>query len=132
MDSYVKMENAYHSGKLNKGNGCLKTTYKYDFCIMQLLLCSATELEINPTAQFIKNNNIRNVDILITGVGLMTSTYKLTRYLRDKRPDFILQAGIAGCLSDSFKLGEVVAVKSEMIGDLGVKENGSFMSVFDL
>ena len=99
---------------------------------MQLLLCAATEFEIAPTITLLKERNINNIEILITGIGLLESTYRLTKATVLKKPDFIVQAGIAGCLDENLPLTKIVIVKSEMIGDLGVKEAGMFKSVFDM
>jgi futalosine hydrolase len=99
---------------------------------MQLLLCASTESEISYAIEFIRKENIHNVDILVTGVGLMSTTYSLTKAISKKRPDFVLQAGIAGCLDQSLPLTKTVLVENENIGDLGVQENGIFKSLFDL
>ena len=63
---------------------------------MQLLLCASTELEIRPAIEFIQKENVQNVDILVTGVGMMAATYSLTKFILNKRPDFVLQAGVGG------------------------------------
>lgn len=97
---------------------------------MHLLLCAATEFEIAPTIQLVED--MPGVDVLITGVGMMAATYTLTRTIYRKRPDFILQAGVAGCLDPSLPLGKIVLVESEIIGDLGVKEEGRFRDLPDL
>jgi len=99
---------------------------------MQLLLCASTESEISYAIEFIQNENIHSVDILVTGVGLMASTYSLTTAISKKRPDFVLQAGIAGCLDQNLPLTKTVLVENENIADLGVQENGIFKSLFDL
>ena len=99
---------------------------------MHLLLCASTEFEVRPTIEFISDQNIQNIDILITGVGLTAATYKLTRTVLNKRPDFILQAGVAGSLDEKLPLSKIVLVENEHIGDLGVQENGAFRSLFDL
>ena len=99
---------------------------------MKILLCAATEMEIAPTIQFLSTHEFDNIDILVTGVGLMTSTYALTKSVHSHRPHMILQAGIAGTLEPQEKLAKVVVVRNEIIGDLGVKENGNFQSIFDL
>jgi futalosine hydrolase len=99
---------------------------------MQLLLCAATEFEIGPTIELIRKENIKGVDVLITGIGLMASTYSLTRSVLQKKPDFILQAGIAGCLDAQLPLTKLVVVQQECIGDLGVEESGKFRSLFDM
>ena len=44
----------------------------------------------------------------------------------------ILQAGIAGALDQNLQLTEVVAVKTEVVGDLGVVESNAFHDLFRL
>lgn len=99
---------------------------------MQLLLCASTEFEIRPTIDFIREEKIKNVEILITGVGMMATTYALTKSIFRKRPDFIFQAGLAGCLDKKLPLSKIVLVENESIGDLGVEENAAFKTLFDL
>jgi len=99
---------------------------------MQILLCAATSFEIQPTIDFIKAWQIKNVDVLITGVGLTAATYHITKALSQKTPDFMLQAGVAGSLDLNLTLAKVVLVKDEIIGDSGVMEGQSFHSLFDL
>lgn len=99
---------------------------------MQLLVCASTEFEIQPIIDFIKQENIQTVDILITGVGITAATYMLTKAVFNKRPDFILQAGVAGCLDERLPLTKIVLIENENIGDMGVEENGSFKTLFDL
>ena len=87
---------------------------------MQLLLCASTEFEIKPTIDFLRKENIKNIDILITGVGMMATTYSLIKAISHKKPDFILQAGVAGCLDEKLPLTKSVLIENENIGDLGV------------
>jgi len=99
---------------------------------MEVLLCAATRFEIDPTIQYLASQNIKNIDILVTGVVLIAATYHITKAVYQKRPQLILQAGIAGALDNNLKLGSVVIIESETIGDLGVMEQGSFRSLFDM
>ncbi|RYF85725.1 MAG: futalosine hydrolase [Chitinophagaceae bacterium] len=99
---------------------------------MKILLCAATEMEISPTIQYLSRQNQKIVEVVVTGVGLMTSTYAITKAISLHQPDYLLQAGIAGTLHPAQKLGEVVAIRSEVIGDMGVLENNQFRSLFDL
>lgn len=99
---------------------------------MRVLLCAATEMEIAPTILALSQKEEHTVQLLISGVGLMACTYALTKAVVVHRPDVILQAGVAGTLTAEFPLARVVAVRSECVGDLGVKENARFRSVFDL
>lgn len=99
---------------------------------MRILLCAATEMEIAPTLQAISLHENESVQLLITGIGLMASTYALTRSVVTSRPDFIIQAGVAGSLLPDEPLAQVVVVKNESVGDLGVMQNEKFYSLFDL
>ena len=98
---------------------------------MQILLCAATPFEIQPTIDYIKQQ-LKNIDVLITGVGLTAATYAITKAVIKQKPDFVLQAGVAGCLDENIGLSKVVLVKDEVIGDSGVYQNDSFHSLFDL
>lgn len=99
---------------------------------MQMLLCAATEFEIAPAISLIRREQIQDVEVLITGVGLLACSYSLMKYISRKRPDFILQAGVAGTFNFALPLTKVVLVESEAVGDLGVEEKSGFHSLFDL
>jgi futalosine hydrolase len=99
---------------------------------MKILLCAATEMEIAPTIQYLAAHEHRTVEVVITGVGLMTSTYALTKAIGIHPPNLMIQAGIAGTLDTNQQLGDVVIVRNETIGDLGVAEDIGFRSLFDL
>jgi futalosine hydrolase len=99
---------------------------------MKILLCAATEMEIAPTIQFLASHEYRHVEVIVTGVGLMTSTYAITKAIALQHPQFIIQAGIAGTLDPAAALGSTVVIRNETIGDLGVAEETGFRSLFDL
>ena len=99
---------------------------------MKILLCAATEMEIAATIGELSLEDNRSVDILISGIGAMTTTYALTKAVAVHRPDAIVQAGVGGTLDEEQTLGNVVAVQSEAAGDLGVQEKNNFLSLFDL
>jgi futalosine hydrolase len=99
---------------------------------MQLLVCASTEFEIKPTLDFIEKEKIHEIDTLITGVGMVSTAYSIAKTVWNKRPDFILQAGVGGCLDKKLPLTKIVIVENENIGDLGVEENGRFKTLFDL
>lgn len=99
---------------------------------MKMLLCAATELEIAPTLFWLEQAGRHPVTVLVTGVGMLSATYALTRSININRPDFIVQAGIGGGLRTEMGLGDVVAIRQETVGDLGVEESGGFRPVFAL
>jgi len=99
---------------------------------MRLLLFAATEFEIAPTLQAIKAKNWANeVQVVITGVGLMAATYAITKAVATHQPELMIQAGLAGSIDTTIPLGTTAAVLRESVGDMGV-QNGTFTSAFEM
>ena len=100
---------------------------------MNWLLVAATTKEISPFLNYYRNSgNNMDIDILITGIGLTATSYSLTKQLSMKKPDLIIQAGIAGCFGKNILQGSVVVVKRDTIADLSVIENKELKTMFDL
>ncbi len=103
---------------------------------MNILLAAATPMEIQTTREYLAEKMYYrkdfNISILITGVGLVNTTYALLKYINKNKPDLVIQAGIGGSLHPLYPPGSVVMIKEEIIGDLGVEENDGFYDVFDL
>jgi futalosine hydrolase len=101
---------------------------------MNVLLVAATTLEIKPFLDHFRQNGFtkQEVDVLITGPGLMAATHSLTSQIGLKKPDLVIQAGIAGCFNKKIPLGSIVAVKQEVVADEGVMEENKFKTLFDL
>ena len=99
---------------------------------MKILVCAATEMEIAPTIHFLALKPNYSIEVLITGVGMMACAYALTKSLISHPPELIVQAGVAGSLDATLPLSQVVVVKNETIGDLGVEESAGFHSLFDI
>jgi futalosine hydrolase len=102
---------------------------------MYILLIAATGIEIQPAADYFKKNGDaarnREIETLLTGIGSVSTTYFLTRKIQARRPDLIIQAGIAGCFGEK-KLAELVTVKEDSFADMGAVEDGQFKNIFDL
>lgn len=62
----------------------------------------------------------------------MATTYSLQKQVQIKRPDIIIQVGIAGSYLNRRSLGEVVVVKSDRVADLVVEEEGDLKTMVDL
>ncbi|HYM95432.1 MAG TPA: futalosine hydrolase [Chitinophagaceae bacterium] len=100
---------------------------------MQILLTAATAKEINPFLEQYNNSKIETpVDVLITGIGLTSAAYHLTKQINLKKPDIIIQAGVAGCFDKKIPLGSVLAVKQDAIADESVIELKKLKTLFDL
>jgi futalosine hydrolase len=111
-----------------------KSRFRPYFCPMHILLCAATEFEIEPTRQYFQENPLKDhrLNFLITGTGLLSATYNMVKYVSVSKTDLILQAGVGGSLDQSLKLGDTFAILSDFIGDSGVEEGDTFKSLFDL
>jgi futalosine hydrolase len=104
---------------------------------MNCLLIAATAAEVAPALEHYRASEKKwhvdfQLDVLVTGVGLLNSTYAITRYLQIKKPDLLIQAGIAGCFDTSQPLGKVFCVKSDVVADMGVMEKSGWTDMFDL
>ncbi len=110
---------------------------------MKILIASATWLEIklladeiNLTSEkpnFLKSGRINGhyIDILITGIGAIFTTYSLTQLLNQRSYDMIINTGISGSLNSSLSIGDVVNVISEEFADLGVEDREEFLTLFE-
>lgn len=103
---------------------------------MNILVAAATPFEIKPLVDFLHNNGSKlpgiSVDIKVTGVGAMLTTYSLCKQLCLKKYDYAFQIGVAGCFTTSTPLGKVYVVKKDTMGDEGVEESKKFLTVFDI
>src|SRR5664279_90211 len=98
----------------------------HEICKMNVLVVAATKFEIDNLAD--RNDS---PDVLITGVGVPATIFRLSEKLLQKKYDLVIQAGIAGAFTDSLSLGGVVVVEKDTFGDLGIDEKGSFKTLFE-
>lgn len=106
---------------------------------MKIVVVAAASLELEPLSQKYKldikngiNKITEQIDVLITGMGMMNTAAHLTHYCCVCKPDFIIDAGICGAFNRTLKIGEVMLVKSETYGDFGVEAGEEFKDFFDL
>ena len=103
---------------------------------MNIAIVAATPGEILPTQEYLterlylKKNS--RIEFIVTGVGLMNTTYTLAKSFSQKKPDIAIQAGVAGTMHPFYPPGMVTIVKEEILGDLGVEEDGKLRDIFDL
>lgn len=109
---------------------------KLDIYAMNILIVAATPFEIQPSIEFLHTQQFRlgknEFSVLITGIGAIMTTYSLAMNVLVNRPDYIIQAGVAGSFRPELVPGAVVCVAEELMGDLGAEESNEFKDVFDL
>lgn len=88
---------------------------------MNCLVVAATAIEVRPFLDLLGDQSI---SAKIPGNRCADFRYRAYRYhlllsrqLRIKRPDLVIQAGVGGCFDPAIPLGSVVAVKQEAIAD---------------
>ena len=83
---------------------------------MKILLIAATSDEIIQEL-------FPNAEILISGVGIVNTTYGLTKDLSVNSYDLVINMGVAGCFNPTVKIGDVVEVVEDCFSEIGF-ENG--------
>ena len=100
---------------------------------MKILVVSATKKEIIPTLNKVDSLNSKDleIDILITGIGSVFTSYLLTRKLVEKEYDVVINVGIAGSFNKDFNIGETVFVNQDQFADLGIEDKNEFYTIFE-
>lgn len=104
---------------------------------MRIIITSATVGEwmtgfLNMNTLYTGESQRLKVRFHQSGVGMLASAVSLTRLVSEEKPDLIIQAGVAGSFDPKLTLGKVVAIKEEILGDMGVEEDGKWKDLFDL
>ncbi len=111
---------------------------------MKILIVAATEEEIKPLIDachdtwtqpepgtFVRGS--LQIELLITGVGMMRTSYALGRSLARNKPELCINAGIAGAFPGKFEIGDVVHVVSDCISEMGATDSdGRHVSMQDM
>lgn len=103
---------------------------------MKVVITSATAKEILPIKEAVNAKYTDTADFPVSfhesGVGILASCFSISKLIYERKPDLIIQAGIAGTFNEKETLSKVVVVKEEVLGDTGVEENGTFKDLFDI
>ncbi len=110
---------------------------------MNILLVAATWMEVNLLVDELEKTGEKShlfkeyrfgemdIDILITGIGTVFTTFHLTNALKDKRYNMVINIGIAGSMTRELKIGEVVNVVYDEFADLGIETQNDFLTLFE-
>ncbi len=97
---------------------------------MKVLIVAATEGEIGPLRAFPEKRD--EVTQLITGVGMVATTYALTRHLQHNKYDLVLQVGVAGSFNPDIAPGSVVFITDDQFADLGAEDHNKYLDIFEM
>lgn len=109
----------------------------------KILLVAATESEVEiliksfiPLAN--KNENVkhfnfekREIDVIVTGVGMVATTFHLAR-LELSVYDLVVNVGIAGSYNRNIAIGQSALVISDCFAELGADFGEKFVSVYQM
>lgn len=110
---------------------------------MKLLLVTATSMELKlflNECTLVKalSDNLKTYsrdgmvfDVLISGLGSAFTSFHLTQVLTGAGYSLVINTGLAGSLTDSLEVGQVVNVVEEQFADLGIEEEHEILSLFD-
>lgn len=110
----------------------------------KILLVSATSTEISTLLKSLQLHSVSEgttataiykdirVDVLVTGVGMVATTFHLARTLYNDSYELAVNAGIAGSFTRYIPLGSVLNVTSEEFPEMGAEAGEKFLSVFEL
>lgn len=99
---------------------------------MRIIITAATQAEFKPAIAVLNTLPNANIAFHETGIGMLATAVSLTKLMLQKRPDLVIQIGIAGTFDTNIELGKVLLVKAEYLGDIGVQETGVWKDIFDL
>lgn len=111
---------------------------------MRVLIAAATSMEIAPLVARLRFEASRgrrlngyiyvghDVDVLVTGVGMVATAAWTARVLAETRYDLALNLGVCGSFNHAFPPGSVVHVVSDRIAELGAEDDDRFLSIDEI
>jgi futalosine hydrolase len=111
---------------------------------LRILVVAATAAEVAPFAARLRHTSNRTsriaryngigheLDILVSGVGMIATAAWTSRELARERYDLALNVGVCGSFSPRLPLGAVVHVATDRIAELGAEDGDDFLTVQQL
>ena len=100
---------------------------------MRILTIAATQMEIEGIRSQLPKDYHHEVDFKVTGIGIVATTFNLTKIFSNESYDLVLQIGIGGSFDPDLPPGTVCQVRSEIFGDSGSEDkDGSLLNLFEL
>ncbi|HLG58582.1 MAG TPA: futalosine hydrolase [Vicinamibacterales bacterium] len=111
---------------------------------MRILVVTATGAEVGPLVAGLRRTAERgprvtnyssadhDVDVLVSGVGMVATASWASRVLARERYDLALNVGVCGSFDRSIEPGSVVHVVSDCLPELGAEDGDAFLTVQQL
>ena len=111
---------------------------------MRILIVAATSIEVAPVVAGLREMSERgprltryahaahDVDVLITGVGMVATAAWCSHVLALSRYDVALNFGLCGSFDPLLKPGDVVHVVTDCLAELGAEDGSAFVSIHEL
>lgn len=107
---------------------------------MNILIVSATVFEVKPLLDFLeieypnqglnhsdKQLNDKQVQVLITGVGMVNTAFMMGRYMNSLY-DAVVNVGVCGAFDENLFLGQLVSVTKDTISEMGAEDGDDFLT----
>lgn len=107
---------------------------------MKILIVSATQFEVNPLLDFLgielhstglNNANMdfedKDIQVLITGVGMVNTAFMVGRYSFNHF-DLVINVGVCGAFDRQLELGQLVRVTSDILSEMGAEDGDEFLT----
>ena len=111
---------------------------------MHILIVAATDAEVAPIVQRLYATPTGNlcvdsythgpheIDVLVTGVGMVATAAWCSRVLAEATYDFALNLGVCGSFDELIELGTVVHIVSDRLAELGAEDGERFLTLEEL
>jgi futalosine hydrolase len=111
---------------------------------MKILLVSATYMEIASLVaklRFVAETGPRTktythgeneIDVLITGVGMVATSFWCSQLMTKKKYDLALNFGVCGSFDPALSSGKAVHIVADRIAELGAEDGEQFLDVHEL
>lgn len=103
---------------------------------MNILLVAATKAEIEP---FLRSHEIlelptakkrigkHHLNILLSGVGMVSTAFTLGSYFKQNKFDLAINVGIAGSFDSTLLPGDLCRVQEDILSEFGAEDGESFL-----
>jgi futalosine hydrolase len=111
---------------------------------MKVLLAAAVALELTPVLARFGSSSLpptrltryayggHDIDVLLTGVGMVAAAAWCSRVLSEQPYDLAFNVGVCGSFDPAFAPGAVVHVVKDRLAELGAEDGEEFLSLAEL